>query len=160
MRWLKLVVQIPRTKKTRPTKFPSRLRRGLQKFVLYHETQILHVTVGQDLLYDEWTAIKKARLAQWPHGIHTRVHTQTNTHTHTKKTLWIVFPVSSLWQTIITKKRHVHVSDTFSLLHNTYVHLQMIIFLSLHLHTNTYACLVYLLSFLRVVFWHNTCPGQ
>ena len=37
------------------------------------------------------------------------VQTHTNTHTHTQKTLWVVFPVSSLRQTINTKKERLRV---------------------------------------------------
>jgi len=44
----------------------------------------------------------------------TRAHTHTNTHTHTQKTLWVVFPVSSLRQTINTKKETDFISETLS----------------------------------------------
>jgi len=44
----------------------------------------------------------------------TRAHTHTNTHTHTQKTLLAVFPVSSLWQTINTKKETAFTSETLS----------------------------------------------
>ena len=44
----------------------------------------------------------------------TRVHTHTNTHTHTQKTLWVVFPVSSLRQTINTKEETDFTSETLS----------------------------------------------
>jgi len=43
---------------------------------------------------------------------HARTH--TNTHTHTQKTLWVVFPVSSLWQTINTKTETAFTSETLS----------------------------------------------
>jgi len=43
----------------------------------------------------EWTVIKKARLV-YCYMSPTHAHTHTNTHTHTQKTLWFVFPVSSL----------------------------------------------------------------
>ena len=45
----------------------------------------------------EWTVIKKSRLGR---GYMSPTH--TNIHTHTQKTLWVVFPVSLLWQTINT----------------------------------------------------------
>jgi len=40
--------------------------------------------------------------------------THTQTHTHTQKTLLVVFPVSSLWQTINTKKETTCTSETLS----------------------------------------------
>ena len=40
----------------------------------------------------EWTAIKKARLGS-AYMPPTRAPTHINTHTHTQKTLWVVFPV-------------------------------------------------------------------
>ena len=43
---------------------------------------------------------------------HARTHTQT--HTHTQKTIWVVFAVSSLWQTINTKKEIAFISETLS----------------------------------------------
>jgi len=61
----------------------------------------------------EWTAIKKARL----HSAYrppTRARTHTNTHTNTQKTLWVVFPISSLRQTINTKKETDFTSETLS----------------------------------------------
>jgi len=44
----------------------------------------------------------------------TRAHTHTCTHTHTQKTIWVVFPVSLLWQTIYTKKEIAFISETLS----------------------------------------------
>jgi len=43
---------------------------------------------------------------------HARTH--TNTHTHTQKTLWVVFPVFSLWKTINTKKETAFTFETLS----------------------------------------------
>ena len=54
----------------------------------------------------EWT---KSRRLAWRSAYRppTRAYTHTNTHTHTQKTLWVVFPVSSLRQTINTKKKPI-----------------------------------------------------
>jgi len=60
----------------------------------------------------EWTAINKL---VWFSGYMspTRAHTHTQTYTliH-KKTFWVVFPVSSLWQTINAKKENAFMSQT------------------------------------------------
>jgi len=43
---------------------------------------------------------------------HARTHTQT--HTHTQKTIWVIFPVSLLWQTINTQKEIAFIAETLS----------------------------------------------
>ena len=67
---------------------------------------------------------------------------------HTQKTLWVVFPVSSLRQTINTKKKPISLTRLSLLFLQIYEHLYMIKFVSLYTHTNTDASLG---SFLSVV---------
>jgi len=60
-----------------------------------------------------------------------------HTHSHTQKTLWVILPFSSSWQTINNPKKYALMSETLSVCSTTSVHLHMMKFVSVHLHTFT-----------------------
>jgi len=67
-------------------------------------------------LHEVWSKVREWTVIAWRsvYRTTTRAHTDTNTQTHTQKTLWVVFPASSLRQTINTKKETDFTSETLS----------------------------------------------